>query len=216
MKTVFWTVVATVGLCTGGPFASDELTLRLQRLAATRLNCDTAQVCVILSDLPRLEAHPAAYTFRFASEPRGRTVVRAVAPDHRDVSFSVDVELWLEVAVARSEIARGTHLDTSLVEFMTREISHLTPVSPNEVAHLRARRHISPGTVLTSACTERIPLIQRGSRVTLQAHRGGVRITRSGTALTDAHRGETVRVRVDRRTVIPATAADTNLCRMSL
>jgi flagella basal body P-ring formation protein FlgA len=216
MTKILVVVLAIVGLCVPGVAASDELMRTLQQLAANHLGCDTAQVRVILADRPQLAGPLSDFTLRFASEPRGRTVVRAVSPEHRDLSFSVDIELWSEVAVARSRIARGTPLDTSLFEFATREISHLTPVLPSQIPHLRARRAMAPGAILSTASTERIPLIRRGSRVTLQANRGGVRISRLGTALADADLGETVRIRIDRRTIIPATVADTNLCSVSL
>lgn len=184
----------------------------LRQLAASQLGLDTSRVTLALIDLPRLSGPARDYTFKFAAIPRGRTVVRATSPHHRDVAFSVQIDIWEDVLVARVPVARGATLSLEDFTMVRREVTHSVPVSTFEPATKRARRRIPAGSILVSDAMESIPDVHRGDRVTLVAVSGAVRVTRSGVALKDARIGESVRVRLDARTTIPAIVTGPRLC----
>ena len=77
---------------------------------------------------------------------------------------------------------------------------------------MRARTRIAAGAVMTTDRAEVIPPVDRGSSVRVVVSRGGVKVTRTGTALSDAQLGETVRVRVNSRKVIQAKVTGPNEC----
>ena len=79
----------------------------LRQLAASQLGLDTSCVSLVLMKEPNLAGPISDYTFKFAATPRGRTVVRAMSPKHRDLAFSVLIDIWKDVLVARVPEARG-------------------------------------------------------------------------------------------------------------
>ena len=57
------------------------------------------------------------------------------------------------------------------------------------------RRSVKPGEALRAAWVKVPPLVKRGDRVRMVAHRGGIELTATGEALAAGGRGDNVRVR---------------------
>jgi flagella basal body P-ring formation protein FlgA len=210
-QTIYLTLWLGIA-CAGVALATHDPTPLLRELAATHLGIDVEHVRVILDSPPGLEGPPDAYVYRFASTPRGRTVVKALSASHRELNFTAQFEIWDRVLVATRTVERGEVLDPAAFTQAEREITRVTPVRPGELETLRASRRIAAGSVLAESLVEPIPLIARGSQVTVVARRGALKVSRKGEALKDAHRGDVVRVRVDRRTIVRATATGPGLC----
>lgn len=70
------------------------------------------------------------------------------------------------------------------------------------------RRVIREGEILRAPAIGRLPVIRAGHPVRALHTRGHIRIIRSGLALTDAALGDTVMVRLDRQTSVPALVLD--------
>ena len=102
--------------------------------------------------------------------------------------------------VARHDLARGVTLaaadiDTVVTDGVARTSG--TPAGSRVVEGWVTRRVVRAGEPLRAPAVAAPSLIARGARVTLVWETGGLRLTREGTALGDAHRGERVTVRVD-------------------
>ena len=97
---------------------------------------------------------------------------------------------------------------------MRREVTHTNPVATFDPSTKRAKRCIPAGRILALDAMEDIPDVHRGDRVTLVSIVGAVKVTRPGVALMDARIGETVRVRLDKRTIVPATVTGVRMCRI--
>jgi flagella basal body P-ring formation protein FlgA len=113
------------------------------------------------------------------------------------------------VLVARHDLARGVALTAADVDtVVTADAPHPTP---HALDGWLTRRVIRAGEPLRAPAVEPPPLIARGARVTVVWETAGLRVTREGTAVGAAHRGERVVVRVDglRRLAGIATDAGT-------
>jgi flagella basal body P-ring formation protein FlgA len=92
----------------------------------------------------------------------------------------------------RHEIVTGAALRTE-----TREITHISDAyftDETEVAGQRARRVISPGTILKASDVEAIPLVDRGAGVTVAVVLGKVTVTSKAKALEDGQMGDLIKV----------------------
>lgn len=212
MKNILNICIGALVIFGSGIAAAQTPETILRHLAASQLGLDTSCVSLVMLNEPDLAGPTSDYIFKFASIPRGQTVVRAISPKHRDRAFSVLIDIWEEVLVARVSIARGATLDPGDFTLVRREVTHSTPVATLVAATKRARRRIPAGRILVFDAMEDIPDVHRGARVTLIAIVGSVKVTRTGVALADAQIGEPIRVRLDRRTIILATVTGIREC----
>lgn len=212
MKNLIQICIGALVIFGSGFAAAQTPETILRQLAASQLGLDTSSVSLVMLDEPDLAGPISDYTFKFAAIPRGQTVVRAMSRKHRDRAFSVMIDIWEEVLVARVTIARGTALDPGDFTLVRREVTHSSPVATLEESTKRARRRIPAGRMLVFDAIEDIPDVHRGDRVTLVANVGAVKVTRTGVALRDAQIGEPVRVRLDKRTIITATVTGIRVC----
>lgn len=194
--------------------AQQALEERLLDQISAQLAVERVHLSLGPSEIPELSGSPEDYRFEFGSTPRGRTVVRGLSELHKDVTFTVDVRLWDSAWVAVLPVERGESLAP---ESFSRSWLDVTDQQAwtGSLLGLRARRTLRPGTLLSHDAAESLPLIVRGRPITLTATAGALKVSRSGVALSDARMGEPVRVRVDRHTVISATAAGPDLCVVS-
>jgi flagella basal body P-ring formation protein FlgA len=192
--------------------SGDELERSLQARAAGALGVAAEDVEVLLASTPNFARPLVEYDLRFTAIPRGRVVVQASAPSAPSLSFVADVRVKGDVPVAARRIDRGTELQPDMFVTARRDITDCSPLRLDEVSGQRSRRVIVPGAVLTTDLAEPVPLIDRGSPVTVVAQQGAVRVSRSGVALSDARLGEPLRVRLDRRTVIATIVTGRGLC----
>ena len=103
------------------------------------------------------------------------------------------------VLVARHDLARGHALTAADVDTVVVE----TRLAPGDAARAEpgwiTRRVVRAGEPLRAPALEPPPLVLSGAAVTLVWETNGLRVTRQGTALGDARRGDRVAVRVDAR-----------------
>lgn len=207
--------LSLVGLFWCGTVAALSSDLPVELLTnqvVSQLAVDRSQVSLTLLEAPNLAGPPSAYRFEFGSIPRGRTLVRGLSTEYHDITFTIDVRVWDSAWVTASRVERGTELSPEQFSRSWQDVTDAAPWKGGKLEGVRAKRSLPPGTLLLTDAVEPLPLVARGSAVTLQAKAGHLKVSRQGVALADAALGETVRVRVDRNTVILATAAGADLC----
>lgn len=113
------------------------------------------------------------------------------------------------VLVARHDLARGVVLTAADMDTV------VTPHTPHAARHTLValegwltRRVIRAGEPLLAPAVEAPPLIARGARVTVVWETAGLRLTRDGTAVGAAHRGDRIVVRVDGARRLTGIATD--------
>ncbi|GAB4317070.1 MAG: hypothetical protein Kow0074_05440 [Candidatus Zixiibacteriota bacterium] len=72
-----------------------------------------------------------------------------------------------------------------------------TMTNPDSLNGCRAARTINAGSLVDRRWVEKIPLVQRGDRVTLEYEARGVRVTANATAMEDGYRRQTIRVKTE-------------------
>ena len=112
--------------------------------------------------------------------------------------------------VARRELARGAVLAAGDVDTV---VSARVAPARRDGAERPApgwivRRLIRAGEPLRAPAVVPPPLVASGSPVTVVWDHAGVRVTRAGTALGDARRGERVLVRVDAQRRVAGVATE--------
>jgi flagella basal body P-ring formation protein FlgA len=107
------------------------------------------------------------------------------------------VRLFSTVAVASRKLGRHDTISEQDIRFERREVTLLADgyfTGPERVTGKRARRVISAGTLLRASDIEPIPLIERGSAVTVSVVIGAVTVTSKAKALEDGVLGAAIRV----------------------
>lgn len=115
------------------------------------------------------------------------------------------------VLVARRDLARGvaiTAADVDTLVTATRDRAHGARVERVAIDGWLTRRVIRAGEPLRAPAIAPPPLIARGARVTVVWETAGLRVTREGTAVGAADRGERVVVRVDGARRLTGIATD--------
>jgi flagella basal body P-ring formation protein FlgA len=214
MKTLaigLFTVALLAGLAIATPPTQDLENALLDQIAS-QLAVERFRLTLGPSELPQLAGPLSDYRFEFGAVPRGRTVVRGLSQQHKQVTFTIDVRLWDSAWVVVSPVERGEVLSAERFSRSWQDVTDLAVWSGQNFSEVRARRTLRPGTVLSHDAVESVPLVWRGRPVTVAASASGIKVSRTGVALADARLGEPVRVRVDRHTIISATATGTDLC----
>jgi len=108
------------------------------------------------------------------------------------------VRIWSAAAVAARRLKRHETLDEDDVRMEMREVTNAIDgyfTTAEEVAGMRATRVISSGRLLMLSSVESIPLVSRGSNVSVTVVIGAVVITSRGKALEDGDLGSLIDVR---------------------
>ena len=100
------------------------------------------------------------------------------------------------VLVARHDLARGHALTAADVDTVVVDAPGRATAARAEPGWI-TRRVVRAGEPLRAPALEPPPLVSSGAAVTLVWETNGLRLTRQGTALGDARRGDRVAVRVD-------------------
>lgn len=131
--------------------------------------------------------------------PRGLAVFRIEAIQNqrvvRRLSYSARVRVFAQVLVAKQDIPVDEPLSSGLFEVKELEVTNLRGEIITEVSslsQLQARRNIRKGTVLTDNLTEEIPLVVRGSIITLYYHTGHVQVALQARAQQDGSIGDEI------------------------
>lgn len=132
--------------------------------------------------------------------PTGRVSVGVRCPDASGWSLYVPVrlEVLTPVVVLAAPLSRGDRLEPRHLALEARDVAqlaggYLTRVEDAEDMVLR--RSLAVGAVLTGNSVERPKIVQRGQRVRLISTSGGFSVSSEGEALSDAARGDRLRVR---------------------
>lgn len=130
----------------------------------------------------------------------GATSVGVRCPDSSGWSIYVPAEIAIfqKVLVTTRALAKGTQLRPSNVSTLETDVSKLGQgflQSMDEIEGMAARRPLPAGTVLSPNQVISPRLVRRGDRVTLVNMQGPIQVEMLGEAVSDAARGERVRVR---------------------
>ncbi|HWR81834.1 MAG TPA: flagellar basal body P-ring formation chaperone FlgA [Candidatus Deferrimicrobium sp.] len=109
-----------------------------------------------------------------------------------------NVRQYGDVVVSSDKIASREPLTPDKLIIKRVEITglHERPLrSLDEIIGFRARRNLSPGTILTTAAVERVPDIEAGRELTIVYLNGLCRVTAGGLALQPGSVGDYVRVK---------------------
>jgi len=103
-----------------------------------------------------------------------------------------------QVLVAGRFLRRGTVLSAADLRSERRELSALSSgfeTAPEALIGKQLRQALTAGAVIPPQIVKTPPAIRQGETVTLIIRRGGMEITSSGIALSNAGLGERLRVR---------------------
>lgn len=157
-------------------------------------------------DLPPIGVRSAGvdhYTFELLSpKPVAGTVpfrVNLVCKDHTEISVTATarVRIFDIAAVAARRIGRHEVLAADDIRLERREVTQLRDgyfTYPAELAGKRVRRVIAAGYLLQTSDVERVPVVERGSGVTVSVVIGSVIVTSKAKALEDGELGELISV----------------------
>lgn len=155
--------------------------------------------------------------------PGGRITLRiaCTAPQTWYTYVAAKVIAIAPVAYTSRAIAKGSSISASDIRFVKDNIATLNRGyfrDPAQVVGLKARRSLSPNTVLTPQLLEAALLVNKGDSVIIQANASGLMIRTQGIALEDGSLGEqidvinsrsqkVIRAYVLRRGIVSTTAA---------
>jgi flagella basal body P-ring formation protein FlgA len=134
------------------------------------------------------------------AKPVGNTSVGVHCPGPRPwtVYQRASVRIFDQVLVASRFLAKGTILSATDLKTERRELSALPDgheTIPENLLGKQLRRALTAGAVVAPQAVKAIPLIRQGETVTLVIRQGGMEVSSSGVALSDAELGQRLRVR---------------------
>ncbi len=114
------------------------------------------------------------------------------------IHVAAHIDGQVSALIARHPIPRGTIIDSSDLEFVSRRYSQLNHgyyESAKLLVNMEAKRNIKAGQVLTSALVKAQKLVLRGQHITIVAQNKGINLRVKGKALMDGKKGQTIKVR---------------------
>ncbi|CCU72996.1 MULTISPECIES: flagellar basal body P-ring formation chaperone FlgA [Thalassolituus] len=151
-------------------------------------------------DLPDCREEPTIDLMRPLQPGRNGIELRCADP-YWVQNLALQLHIYREVAVLQNPIKNGEILQpehVSLIRYDTGELGKGFYLTLTDVVGSEAKRSLRTGTVISPDMIEAADIISRGQPVTIRLKRPGIRIEMAGTALTDGHLGEHIRVRNDR------------------
>jgi flagella basal body P-ring formation protein FlgA len=148
----------------------------------------------------------------------GLVTVRVEArPDRgrrRTTYVSLKIQRFAVVAVAGSAIGRQQEHLEQVVRFERRETTGMHDGvigEAGELRHMRSKRLISEGTIITPPMIERTPVVRANAPVTIRVRAGAVVMIAAGMARDEGRTGESVGVRREgSREVLHGTVVDSS------
>lgn len=116
------------------------------------------------------------------------------------VHLPAQVMIYQQVPVALQDIARGQrlgeqHLSSAVVNVST--IRQAFAADDQAIIGREARRNISKGDVFRANLLDAPTSVRRGEVVVLESVAGGIKVSSSGTAMSDGRLGQKIRVKND-------------------
>lgn len=167
--------------------------VRAQLLPSLPAGTDVAAVHLPAA-FAKLDVDPAAVTVEL---PRalavGRPSIKLAIRGKRPVFVPIAIAPLVEVAVTRRALAAGAQIATDDVAIELRAVEGAVPVS---VIGATVRHPIDAGAIVTASAVALPPPVPRGTQVTVELRRGGVRVRGAGTLELAARPGEPATVRL--------------------
>lgn len=124
--------------------------------------------------------------------------VRCPGPRPWTVYQSAKVHLFGQVLVSSRFLSKGTILSAADLKLERRELSALSgryETAPERLLGKQLRQALTMGAVVAPQAVKTLPLIKQGETVTIVMRHGGMEVSSSGIALSDAELGQRLRVR---------------------
>ena len=112
--------------------------------------------------------------------------------------ITLKLKLYKDVAVSVNDIKRKETITKYDYKIEEREISSLRgkPIDLNKnFTHLRAKRNIKHGTIISENMFEKIPDVKRGTRVNAIFQKGIVNVSFGATARTEGKVGDIIKIK---------------------
>lgn len=145
-------------------------------------------------------ATPVAFINQDQSGMGGNISVKAQCESGNvwSVHVPAQVAIYREIAVAGRDIGRGevinhAHIDTHVVNISNIRQAFLAEAEL--ILGREAKRNIGKGDVFRSSLLDAPTAIKRGELVTLESLAGSIKVSSSGTAMSDGRIGQKIRVR---------------------
>lgn len=146
---------------------------------------------------------PIQVSFKTQPDARTHVTLQAACEGNRPwrMFLGATVRIKARAYVAKMPLTRGTRITRSMLK--TRQVTlnraHGSIFDSTQgLVGMQLIRAIGAGTVMTSNLLRTPNLINRGDRVIIRAKVASIAVKTQGTALSDGHKGEQIRVRNDR------------------
>ena len=124
--------------------------------------------------------------------------VRCPGPAPWTVYQSASVRVFDQVLVASRFLPKGTLLSAADFRAERRDLAALSggyETAPDQLMGKQLRQALMAGAEISPRMVKALPAVRRGETVTLVSRRGGMEVSSSGIALSDAELGGRVRIR---------------------
>lgn len=167
-----------------------------------------------------LDFRPLTQTHaQFLGKKKLQVAVLVNGREEARVSMAGQLKLFGEVVVATRRMNRHTVLAAADLQVVRRDISQMSPEllhGPEPAIGLRLRNSLQAGEMLFANMVEAVPLVRRGSLVTILAGTGRISVSVPGELRDSGARGEVVRVKnLMSRREITAQVVDENTVRVT-
>lgn len=147
--------------------------------------------------LPGCQTEPDVSFVRHLQPGRNGAEVKCSQPFWQQF-IAFELHVYEEVMVMKEALPADTELTPEHLKAVILDTSGLTQgyfSSAGQLAGMQSRRPLRAGTPLTPDMLRPVNLIERGQAVKVRLNKPGIRIVLEGTALSDGHAGERIRVR---------------------
>lgn len=204
-------VCALAGIAGAAPVAVDTI---VKERIGSALPAELGVVDVFLpSSLASLATEADQVTVEMPRSLRaGRLSAKVVVRGRAGVFVPFSVGKKVGVALIRKRVAAGAAITADDVTIELRASSVSNPAVPSTIIGSTAQRDLVVGSIITRGDVVLAPQLQRGSQVTIQMRRGGVRVRGTATLEAAARNGEPTSARLAHtRTIVRGTLRDQTL-----
>ncbi|HRF45414.1 MAG TPA: flagellar basal body P-ring formation chaperone FlgA [Candidatus Competibacteraceae bacterium] len=138
--------------------------------------------------------------------------VRCPGPKPWTVYQNATVQVFDQVQVASRFLSKGTVLSAADLRAERRELSGLPggyETAAEQLIGKQLRQALMAGAEIAPQAVQAVPAIRRGETVTIISRQGGMEVSSSGIALSDAELGGRVRIRNESsQRVVEGTVTD--------
>lgn len=117
------------------------------------------------------------------------------------IFITAKIQQFAYAVVSSQIIPKKKSITSSHIELKEVDTTNLRSIYFTSTADLigwTAKRNIAPNTIITSSLAKPPLAVRKGYAVIIEAHRNGISIKASGTALEDGEIGKQIRVKNDR------------------